>query len=378
MKLSLRVTLVVTLSALAAAISEVVNPGGSTTAVVLLTGAVALGELVVLRPPHRCDLPLAYAFMLVLIRAEPPWACLVAIGVAEVVVLPLRTGAWSSRVRASVEHFAAGLAALGVYRLAFSVDGLSPTPRMLTALALAGITAIAVHESVVFVRVRRLPPLGGADLALVASGMLMAIGFRGIQARESVGLWSVVLFSIPLLAAWYSFERLAVISRTSEQTIEALSLVPEMAGLATRGHAARVAALSVRMGDELGLRRRELDDLRAAALLHHLGHLCLDAEEVRDRPIEPSEVADKGAEILRQTDLANAGDLLATEDAHIGGQILRVASAFDDLVACDTPVEVAIDALYSGPGFVYDPRVLEVLERLVGTRVGATAGAVSG
>ena len=94
-----------------------------------------------------------------------------------------------------------------------------------------------------------------------------------------------------------------MISRTSEQTIVALSVVPEMAGLARDGHAARVAALSVQVGDAMGLRRAELDDLRAAALLHHLGHLCLDAPEVREEPIEPFEVADKGAEILRQTDL---------------------------------------------------------------------------
>ena len=81
----------------------------------------------------------------------------------------------------------------------------------------------------------------------------------------------------------------------------------------------------------MGLRRAELDDLRAAALLHHLGHLCLDAPEVREHPIEPFEVADKGAEILRQTDLAHAGDLLATDAVTVGGQILRLASAYDDL-----------------------------------------------
>ena len=159
----------------------------------------------------------------------------------------------------------------------------------------------------------------------------MAIGFRAVGGHESVGLWGVGLFAVPLLAAWYSFERLAVISRTSEQTIEALSVVPEMAGLAAEGHAARVAELSVRVGDALGLRRRALDDLRAAALLHHLGHLCLDAPEVRDEPIEPYEVADQSAAILRQTDLASAGDLLATESVSVGGQVLRLASAYDDL-----------------------------------------------
>jgi hypothetical protein len=192
----------------------------------------------------------------------------------------------------------------------------------------------------------------------------MAIGFRGVGGHESVGLWGVALFSVPLLAAWFSYERLAVISRTSEQTIVALSVVPEMAGLARNGHAARVATLSVQVGDALGMRRADLDDLRAAALLHHLGHLCLDAPEVRDAPVEPFEVADKGAEILRQTDLACAGDLLATDAVTVGGQILRLASAYDDLRDEHT-VDESLDALAAGPGFLYDRRVLTAFERVV-------------
>ena len=366
------VAVLVALGAIVAAVVESAHPGSAATALVLLTTAVALGELVVMRPPHREPLPLAFAYMLVLVRAASPLEALIAIAAAELIVLPLRPGPWSERGMRSGQHLLSGLAALGVYHAAMSVHLQSPTPRVLTALALAGIATILVHEAFSFARVRRIPPIGGADLALIASGMLMAIGFRGVEAKNSVGLWSVVLFSIPLLAAWYSFERLSIISRTSEQTIEALSLVPEMAGLATPGHASRVAALSVAVGDEMGMRRRELDDLRAAALLHHLGHLCLDAEEVRERPVEPSEVADKGAEILRQTDLAKAGDLLATDDIHLGGQILRVVSAYDDMQARDLSTPAALDALYSGPGFVYDPRVLEALERVVSSSLVST------
>ena len=215
MKDWMRVAIVAVLTALAAAVAELLDHGGATTALVVLTGVVALGELVVLRPPHRAALPLAYAFMLVLVRAASPAECIVAFAIAELVVLPLRTEVWNERVRASIEHFGAGIVALGVYRVADSIEAFTPTPRMLTALALSGVAMIVVHELTVFARSYRFPPVGGADLALVASGMLMAIGFRGVQARQSVGLWSVALFSIPLLAAWYSFERLAVISRTS-------------------------------------------------------------------------------------------------------------------------------------------------------------------
>lgn len=365
MKPSVRLLAIAVVGAMAVAVSELVDHGGHATAVVLLAVGVVVGELMVLRPPHRRPIPLSYALMLVLIRSTDPGVALGAIAVAELVAVPLREGPWVERFRTSGERVLAGLAALAVYRVVMNVDALEPTPQLMTALGLAGIAALAVHEGLAFLEDPRRPEVGGADLALVASGMLMAIGFQGVETHESVGLWSVGLFSIPLLAAWYSFERLALISKTSEQTIEALSVVPEMAGLASPGHAARVAELSVRVGDEIGLRRRELEDLRAAALLHHLGHLCLDAPETRDHPVEPAEVADKGAEILRQTDLAAAGGLLATDDARLGSQILRVVSAFDDLVTRTDDPAAAIDALYSGPGFVYDPRVLDALDRVV-------------
>ena len=117
----------------------------------------------------------------------------------------------------------------------------------------------------------------------------------------------------------------------------------------------------------MGLRRAELDDLRAAALLHHLGHLCLDAPEVRDEPIEPFEVADKGAEILRQTDLACAGDLLATDAVTVGGQILRLASAYDDLREEHDASTTRSTRSSAGPGFLYDRRVFDAFERVVST-----------
>ncbi len=350
---------------LVALVTEVGSPGGDMTALVVLATVVALGELVALRPPHRQPIPLSYAYMLVIVRSFaflPAAVAILAAEAAAAIVQPASSR--RERFEAAATHGVAGLVGLTVFAAVHRGNVLDATPWLLTVLALSAMAMLLVHEAASFLRVRRVPPVGGADLALIASGMLMAIGFRAVGGHESVGLWAVALFSVPLFAAWYSFERLAVISRTSEQTIEALSVVPEMAGLAVEGHAERVAELSERIGDELGLRRRDLDALRQAALLHHLGHLCLDAPEVRDRPVEPFEIADKGAEILRQTDLAAAGDLLATDQVTAGSQVLRIASAFDDLRRTATTDE-ALDALASGPGFLYDRAVFDALERVV-------------
>ena len=47
-----------------------------------------------------------------------------------------------------------------------------------------------------------------ADLALVTSATLMAISAMGVDGSGGMGLWGPAVFTIPLLAAWYSYEHL--------------------------------------------------------------------------------------------------------------------------------------------------------------------------
>jgi hypothetical protein len=373
MNTSRSIAIVIVLGAFAAAITEVFD-NGSSTALVVLGAAIVIGELLVLRPAHRAPLPLSYAVVLVLVRAGTPAEFLVTILAAELIAYLFRPerSAWD-RVWLTAIRLGAAVAALGVYHgVEDLMNGADARSVVLVALAAAGVAEILVDDLLHVVRARRFyfsTHGRSADLALVTSGMLMSVGYKGIGGQAGMGLWGPLLFSIPLLAAWYSFERLASIRRTYEQTIGALSVVPELAGLVRSGHAERVADLSVRIGRELHLSAQDIEYLRAAALLHHLGHLCLDDPEVRGRSIEPSEVTDKGGEILRQTEyLRPAGDLLSSDTPSVGSQILRVASAFDELTAGDEAFnDAAIEALYSGPGYVYDPRVLDALERVAGS-----------
>jgi len=302
---------------------------------------------------------------------------LVLLGALAVAFVLRPARSMSARLVTTASRLVGAAAALGVYLLILEL-ALRPDEIgvVLLALGAAGVVQIGVDDAARMLRARHLSwSIDGrlADLALVTSGMLMSVAYRGTDGTEGMGLWAPLLFSIPLLAAWYSYKRLASIRRTHEQTITALSVVPELAGLARSGHAERVADLSVALGDDLGLGRHELEYLRTAALLHHLGHLCLDDPEVRGVPIQPSEVSDKGAEILRRTGYLSAGDLLASDSASLGGQILRVASAFDELSVGDAAfADAAVEALFSGPGYVYDARVLGALERVViGTAVPA-------
>jgi hypothetical protein len=368
-----RLAIVIALGAIGAAIAQIVDPGGPATDLVVLGAAIVGGELFLLRPAERAALPLSYAVMLVLLRAGSPEDFVITVVVAELVAFVLRAEPtmWD-RVWVTVRRLGAAGAALAVFQVVNdAMSGVDGRWVLLVALTGAGVAAILVDDLLHVVRARRfyLSTRGrSADLALLTSGVLMSVVFEGIQGHEGAGLAGALFLSIPLLAAWYSFERLASIRRTYEQTIGALSVVPELAALVREGHATRVADLSVRLGHELGLNGQDIDYLRTAALLHHLGHLCLEDPEVRGYPLEPSEVTDKGAEILRQTEyLRPAGDLLASDTASVGGQILRVASAFDELTAGDPAFnDAAIEALYSGPGYIYDARVLDALERVAG------------
>src|SRR5207244_13269892 len=86
-----------------------------------------------------------------------------------------------------------------------------------------------------------------AWLAVASSGMLMAIGYRGVGGDGRVGIWGPLLFSTPLLAAWYAFERLDSATRSYRQTIEALAMAPEFGGIVPTGHYQRVKTMSSAM-----------------------------------------------------------------------------------------------------------------------------------
>jgi hypothetical protein len=196
-----------------------------------------------------------------------------------------------------------------------------------------------------------------AWLAVASSGMLMAIGYRGVDGKGDVGIWGPLLFATPLLAAWYAIERLDAATTAYRQTIESLAMAPEMGGLVPPGHAQRVAALAVAMGDQLGLQPEELNDLEMAALLHHLGEVTLDDPEVAGRP-DSQHVAEVTSDMLREIrPLVAAGDIVAGDgdepDRRLAVQVLRLASEYDDLTTGDgTPADVALETLRSAPAFV--------------------------
>lgn len=364
-----------------ALVARTADAGGEWTAFALIGGWIAAGELIELRPPGRTGLPISFAFMVVLAERTAPSVADAALVLLVALLAsflvrsePVRFG---GRVALILERFVEGLACVIVYNAVLSAFDNATRVTQLTALAAASLAPIVVAEFAHSLRERRISLTTdgrSADLALVTSAVLMAVSDRGVGAAGGMGLWGPVIFAIPLLAAWYSYEQLDTIRVTYDQTIRALGAAPELGGIVLEGHAERVAALAVGAARELGFSRQELDHLETAALLHHLGQVCLDEPEA-DRTPDPVAIAEAGAEILQRAPLlAPAGDVLAAEaltfwgqagsrPSVMAGQVLKAVSAFDELAHGDPDrVAAALEVLYSAPAYVYDAHVLRALE----------------
>jgi len=377
MSLGRRMACVVIAGLIAGTIAHVADPSGSTGALVFLAAGLVLGELLVLRLENGTAVPLSYAVLLVLAStfSTPRYAG--AVVGAELISLLLRLSDRDSgwRPRIMVERLVVAAGTIAVY------DGLralthhdETVAAVLLTLGAAAASQLPLDLAVRWV-LRLQPTLSPrtrlAWLAIASSGMLMAIGYRGVDGRGQVGIWGPLLFSTPLLAAWYAFERLDSATRAYRQTIESLAIAPEFGGIVPPGHSRRVAALSTAMADELGVSAADTLDLEMAALLHHLGQVTIDEPEDPDRPTPASEVAAVKSTMLREIKpLAGAGDIVAgdTRDPRrrVAVQVLRIASDYDDLTARDGNDErVAIETLRAAPGYVYDEKVLSALERVV-------------
>ncbi|MFO7589645.1 MAG: hypothetical protein R6X23_01935 [Acidimicrobiia bacterium] len=383
-----RIALVAGAGLVAFAGAILAGAGRSVTDLIVLAVALVIGELFELRPLRRAPLPISFAVVVVLTRAADPRDFAICVAVACVVAVLLRPAPAPVLAKGLLllERFTEVAIAGVTYHVVLDATREQSTEAsVLLALAGASVSMVIVADLVTLVRSRRIAPLTarGADLALVTSGMLMAVGYAGIGRDGRLGLWGPLLFSIPLLAAWYSFELLASTRRNFRQTVEALGVAPELGGLVREGHVERVAALAVAIGRDLHLSESEVEHLETAALLHHLGAVCLDAP-ADGEVLDATAIATVGAEMLRTSDiLAPAGDIVAAapllhrvpgvpgqqKDA-LAGQILKVASAFDELTEGQPEHAAwALEALYTGPLYVYDGRVVGALERVLDARV---------
>jgi hypothetical protein len=374
-----RVAFVCGLGLAVGAIAHVVDTGGRADALAFLAAGLVLGELLVLRLEDGGALPLSYAVLVVIASSFSLREYAIAVLAAELVSIILRitdrSRGWRLTIFAVRMTVAAATYAAyqGAWHLVGRREQVAPVLLALGAAALAQL-AVDVTASKLFKLGASFSARGRlAWLAIGSSGMLMAIGYRGVADNGRMGIWGPLLFSTPLLAAWYAFERLDSATRSYRQTIEALAMAPELGGLVPPGHAERVATLASAMGEQLGLPANDVRDLEMAALLHHLGQVTLD-HPVDEHGADPAEVTAVTGSMLREIrPLVVAGEIVAGEGEDpkrkLAVQALRLASEYDDLTVRDNvPGELAVESLRSAPSYVYDERVVVALERVLRER----------
>lgn len=169
--------------------------------------------------------------------------------------------------------------------------------------------------------------------------------------QAEVGWELTVVAALPLLITRFAFRRSVDAAETLRQTVQALGLVPELAGLAPLGSSERTATYAGRIARQLGCRRDVEERIVTACRLRHLGAVPHDPEQegkaqVAGRVGEQTqaEVAGAGADILAEAGFptrvvelvrrAGAGSVeRGAPDAETA--IVRVAVAFDGIVGTD-------------------------------------------
>lgn len=212
----------------------------------------------------------------------------------------------------------------------------------------------------------------GIGSAVCATGAVLS------SAVGAVGLWALPVLSLPLLLTQLSFRRYAAVRTTYRQTIASLARATEIAGYTPAGHAHRVAALSLAVGRDLGLREPELTVLEYAALMHDIGQLSLvdpvPAGATAGLPAaEQRRIALLGGAVVRRTgvDAAVAAVVERQADPYreqpAGARIVRVVNAYEEMTRDAGPGGplTALERLRLGTGRDYQPEVVESLARVL-------------
>ncbi len=216
------------------------------------------------------------------------------------------------------------------------------------AVGLAIVVGLPAVE--VFVRTggRWHVPLRRAREAIMATRLVgpavAATAGLGALVHPVLGIWTLPTMLIPLLAARVGLERLFVADRAYEQTIRAMSRLPEQ--MVTGPHGS--------ISDDHGVRVGEL----AAEVAHELGRLKLEAGE----PATQRELAMAGGQAIRMVS-ARLDRVAQLVEAH--GDLTGPAALRDDLRQQVRIVAACCEIDRYAPDPIEPAQLDEVVVRLV-------------
>jgi hypothetical protein len=206
-------------------------------------------------------------------------------------------------------------------------------------------------------RLQHLPRRAGEAIARswLAGVAVASTAVLGGLAHDILGGWTLPAMLIPLFAARVGLEHFADASRAYDQTIRAMSRLPEQLGAVEPEHGVRVGRLARAVGLELGLDAELVADIEHAGHLHELGRIRF-ADPLG--AVTREELAEAGASIVRET---GSLDRVATIIA--GGGDLRGVPSPEAVAARVVTACCEVDHYQLGPDDSAPRR--EVMVRLV-------------
>jgi diguanylate cyclase (GGDEF)-like protein/putative nucleotidyltransferase with HDIG domain len=260
-------------------------------------------------------------------------------------------------------------------------------------------------------------PGGRVYVLAVVAGAAALVGVAA--ASSSVLLvgrpdWLSAAVLAPVLAlCWFGYraykhqvgrsvDRIEKLMRIQLSTIEALALAIDAKDPHTRGHARRVQGFALELARLLRVPRREVEAIRAAALLHDIGKLAIpdyllhkpgklsdmEYQKVKVHPSVAAEILagvefpDPVVPAIRhhheRWDGSGYPDGLRGEAIPLGARILAVADAFEALTSdrayrLRKSYDEAGALIEAWSGIQFDPAVVSALRENMMTIVGAGA-----
>jgi putative nucleotidyltransferase with HDIG domain len=181
--------------------------------------------------------------------------------------------------------------------------------------------------------------------------------------------------------------------------LEILSKYFEAADRYTKGHSVRVAGLATEIAIAMGLPRMQVENIKAAALLHDIGKVDVSMNLIKkasglseDEKKAIDTHSEKGAKILsslggvlkeavpivlshhkKYKDLAQEGEELLSSETTIGACIVAVADAYDAITtdrpyrAGKTPLK-ALEEIEEESGQQFHPGVVKAFRKIFETK----------
>jgi putative nucleotidyltransferase with HDIG domain len=224
--------------------------------------------------------------------------------------------------------------------------------------------------------------------AFIPIGAIIALTYT------AYGMWTLILFLVPIFLARYSFKLYVDMKEAHINTVAALTSAIDANDPYTHGHSYRVSRYALRVGRALGLSARDLEILEYGALLHDIGKIAIQHEillkkerltdqeflSLKQHPTVGADIVEnlkflrEAAVLVRyhheQPNGRGYPDGLRGEEIPIGARIILCCDAFDAMTSDrpyrkGMPVERVVEQIDKCKGEQFDFEIATVLLNLL-------------